>query len=137
MAIDFVRGYCLSLPHATETLQWESLVFKIGGKVFAIAPLEPAGAWLTFKCTPDDFADLTERIGIIPAPYLGHAKWAALETDDALSTAEVKKYLRLSYDLVLAKLSRKAHAALSSAGKKSSGGSTPRRSRGAGKKAAH
>jgi predicted DNA-binding protein (MmcQ/YjbR family) len=112
MALEFVRRYCLSLPHATETVQWESLVFKIGGKIFAIAALEPAGAWLSFKCSPDDFADLTERPGIIPAPYLARAKWAALETSDALSAAEIKKYIHQSYEMVLAKLPKKSQAAL-------------------------
>jgi predicted DNA-binding protein (MmcQ/YjbR family) len=116
MALDFVRRVCLSLPHATETVQWESLVFKIGGKIFAIAALEPVRTWVSFKCTPDDFADLTERPGIIPAPYLARAQWAALEAEDALSSAELKRCLRQSYDLVLAKLSGKARAALASGG---------------------
>jgi predicted DNA-binding protein (MmcQ/YjbR family) len=119
MALDFVRRYCMSLPHATETVQWESLVFKIGGKIFAIAVLEPARTWLSFKCAPDDFADLTERAGIIPAPYLARAQWVALETEEALTAAELKQYLRQSYELVVQKLTKKARAALG--GGKSSG----------------
>jgi len=43
MNIEWVRRYCISLPHATETVQWgANLVFKIGGKVFAVLALEPA-----------------------------------------------------------------------------------------------
>lgn len=114
MSLDFVRRYSMSFPHATETLQWESLVFKIGGKIFAIAALEPVQTWLSFKATPDDFAELTERSGIIPAPYLARALWVALEGEDALSTAELKHYLRKSYDLVWAKLPKKAQAKLGS-----------------------
>ena len=116
MAVDFVRRYCMSLPHATEVMQWESLVFKIGGKIFAIAALEPGRVWLSFKCSPDDFAELTEREGIVPAPYLARAKWVGLESGDALSTAELKQYLRRSYDLVVEKLPKKARAALGAAG---------------------
>jgi predicted DNA-binding protein (MmcQ/YjbR family) len=115
MALEFVRRYSMSFPHATEQVQWESLVFKIGGKIFAIAALEPVSTWLSFKCTPDDFADLTERPGIIPAPYLARAKWVALETEEALATAELKHYLRKSYDLVLAKLPKKTQATFQSA----------------------
>ncbi|MGO9258834.1 MAG: MmcQ/YjbR family DNA-binding protein [Bryobacteraceae bacterium] len=119
MAVDFVRRYCMSFPYATETVQWgNDLVFKIGGKMFAIAILEPADVWLSFKCTPDDFADLTERPGIIPAPYLARAQWVALESEEALNAAELKQYLRQSYELVLQKLPRKAKAALG-AGKSS------------------
>jgi len=103
----------MSFPHVTETVQWENdLVFKIGGKMFAVAMLEPVRAFVTFKCTPEDFAELTERAGIIPAPYLARAHWVAIETEDALTTAELKSYLRQAYDLVLAKLPRKKQAAL-------------------------
>ncbi len=140
MALEFVRRYAMSLPHATETVQWESLVFKIGGKIFAIAALEPAGVWLSFKCAPDDFADLTERPGVVPAPYLARAQWAALETGDALTTAELKQYLRRSYDLVVAKLPRKAQAALGAgkleAGKQDAAGARKRAASAPRKKAA-
>ena len=103
----------MSLPHATETVQWgNDLVFKIGGKMFAVMVLEPAPVWLTFKCTPEEFADLTERPNIIPAPYVARYKWAALETRDSLSPTELKRLLRQSYDLVLAGLPKKARAKL-------------------------
>ena len=40
MNIDWLREHCLSLPHATETVQWgDDLVFKIGGKMFAVVAL--------------------------------------------------------------------------------------------------
>src|SRR5262249_32790026 len=42
MNIDWIRKYCLSLPHSTETVQWsDDLVFKIAGKMYAVAALEP------------------------------------------------------------------------------------------------
>ena len=85
MSIDRVRSYCKSLPHTTETAQWGSdLVFKIGGKMFAVMGLEPGPIWLSFKTTPEEFADLLERPGIIPAPYLARAHWVALEPRDAI-----------------------------------------------------
>ena len=113
MNLDWVRRYCMSLPHTTETIQWGSdLVFKIGGKMYAVAATEPAKVCLSFKCTPEDFADLTERQGIIPAPYMARAQWVALEAEDALTAAELKRQLRQAYDLVLAKLPKKARAAL-------------------------
>jgi predicted DNA-binding protein (MmcQ/YjbR family) len=113
MAVDFVRRYCMSFPHVTETVQWgNDLVFKIGGKMFAVTALEPAAVWISFKCSPDGFADLTERPGIIPAPYLARAQWVALETEEALTAAELKHYLRQAYDLVLQKLPKRTQAAL-------------------------
>src|SRR5271165_4967373 len=113
MHIDWVRNFCLAMPHATESVQWgDDLVFKIAGKMFAVLVLEPAKVWVSFKCTPEEFAQLVERPGIIPAPYSARYHWVALETRDALTTAELKTLLRRSYGLVLEKLPKKARAAL-------------------------
>lgn len=113
MNVAWVRSYCVSMPHATESVQWgNDLVFKIAGKMFAVLVLEPAKVWLSFKCTPDEFADLVERPGIIPAPYSARYHWVALETEDALNVTELKTLLRRSYDLVLEKLPKAKRAAL-------------------------
>ena len=113
MSLDLVRRCCRSYPHVTESVQWgDNLVFKVGGKIFAVASLEPADIWLSFKCDPEDFATLAERPGIIPAPYLARAHWVALETEDALSATELKQRLRNSYDLVSAKLPKKTREGL-------------------------
>lgn len=113
MDIEFVRRHCLSLPRTTEQIQWgNNLVFKISGKMFAVVALEPSLVWMSFKCSPDDFAELTERENIRPAPYLARAQWVALETADALTPREIERYLRNSYDLVFAKLPKKTRAAL-------------------------
>jgi predicted DNA-binding protein (MmcQ/YjbR family) len=103
----------MSMPHATESVQWgDDLVFKIGGKMFAVVVLEPAKVWISFKCSPEEFAELIERPGIIPAPYSARFHWIALETEDALTVTELKQLLRRSYGLVLEKLPRKSRAAL-------------------------
>jgi predicted DNA-binding protein (MmcQ/YjbR family) len=111
--IDWIRDLCLSFPHTTEQIQWgDDLVFKVAGKIHAITVLRPAKTWLCFKVSPEKFSELTERPGIIPAPYLARAKWVALETQDALSPDELRILLRDSYDMVVAKLSRKGREAL-------------------------
>lgn len=113
MRIEWVQRLCMRFPHATESVQWENaLVFKVGGKMFAVASLEPSRVWLSFKCTAEDFAQLTERNGIIPAPYLARASWVGLEDEDALNLAELHQYLRRAYELVLAKLPRKIRSNL-------------------------
>ncbi len=113
MDIDWLREYCMALPHTTETIQWGSdLVFKIAGKMYAVVALEPGDHWLSFKCTPEDFARLVEQVGIIPAPYLARANWVALETPSALTHAEIKRLIRQARDIVMAKLPKKTQAAL-------------------------
>ncbi|HUI52463.1 MAG TPA: MmcQ/YjbR family DNA-binding protein [Terriglobales bacterium] len=117
MHIDQLRKFCLSFPGVTEQIQWENdLLFKVGGKMFAVTPLEPARVWLSLKATPENFAELTERPGIIPAPYLARAKWIAVETREALGIAELEQLLRESYEMVRAKLPRKVQDGLAKTG---------------------
>jgi predicted DNA-binding protein (MmcQ/YjbR family) len=114
MDIDWVREHCLALAHTTEQIQWEdALLFKVGGKMYAIVSLEPDDTWISFKCSPEDFAALIERPGVIPAPYMARAQWAALETENALPRDELKHLLSRSYALIFAKLPKKTQAALS------------------------
>jgi len=114
--VDWLRELCLSFPGATEQIQWGSdLLFKVGGKMFAATPLEPASVWLSFKSSPENFVELTERPDIIPAPYLARAQWVALENKDALPPDELARRLRDSYDMIFAKLPRKTRESISSA----------------------
>ena len=114
MNVDWLREVCLSFPGVTEQIQWGyDLLFKVGGKMFAVTPLEPAPVCLSFKASPENFAELTERPNIIPAPYLARAQWVALQTRDALPAEELARLLRESYDMVFAKLPRKTRDAVS------------------------
>ncbi len=111
--IDWLRELCLSFPSATEQVTWGAdLTFRVSGKIFAVTVLEPAKVWLTFKCSAENFAELTERDGIIPAPYLARAQWVALESKEALQKEELTALLRESYSLVFAKLPKKTQQAL-------------------------
>jgi predicted DNA-binding protein (MmcQ/YjbR family) len=94
MSIDWVREFCLSLPHTTEQVQWEdALVFKVGGKMYAVARLEPGAHWLSLKCPEEEFVELVERPGIVPAPYLARAHWIALESENTVPRAELQQLL--------------------------------------------
>ena len=108
METEWIREYCLALPHTTETIQWgHDLVFKVGGKMFAVAALEPGEHWLSFKCSPEIFAELTERPGIVPAPYLARAQWVALMETNAVPRAELKTLLQSAYRIIFSKLPKK------------------------------
>ncbi len=114
MDIESVRAHCLSFPHATEVVRWgNDLVFKIGGKMFAVIGLDSASDHcLSFKCTQEKFAELVERDGIVPAPYVARYHWVALEQFNALSAKELKSLLRNAYDLVFEKLPKRAKGEL-------------------------
>jgi predicted DNA-binding protein (MmcQ/YjbR family) len=127
MDASWIRDLCLSFPSVTEHVIWgNDLTFKVAGKMFAHAVLEPAPVWLSFKASPENFYELTERPGIIPAPYLARAQWVALETKDALSCAELSEFVRDSYDIIVAKLPKKARDSLSTTRRTKSRGAKPR-----------
>src|SRR5262245_48660338 len=114
MNLEKIREYCLSLPHVTEEVLWQKdLVFKIGGKMFTVIGLDagPASAF-SFKCTPEEFAELTERDGVIPAPYAARYHWVAVQKSGALNQTEIKRLIKDSYEMVKAKLPKKAQSLL-------------------------
>lgn len=114
--LDWVRAFCLSLPSATEDVQWEhNLLFRIAGKMFCIANLEPAVSptKICFKCAPEKFAELVEVEGIIPAPYMARNHWVAMLEMDALRQPEIKELIQESYQMILAKLPKKTQSELS------------------------
>ena len=114
MDLESIRTFCLSLPHATERVQWgNDLLFCIGDKMFAVASLDAKySTKLSFKCTPEKFAELVESEGIIPAPYVARYHWVALEDWNALSQRELKELLKTAYQLVHDKLPKKVRAGL-------------------------
>lgn len=85
-----VRRICRALPGATEDIKWGS---------------DLAPHTIAFKCTAEDFAELVERDGIIPAPYLARAMWVQeREPGAALERRELECLIKSSYELVAAKL---------------------------------
>jgi predicted DNA-binding protein (MmcQ/YjbR family) len=113
--VDWARKVCLSLPHATEDVQWEhDLLFRIAGKMFCVANMEPqlVPTKIAFKCTPEKFAELVEIEGVIPAPYMARNHWVAILKMDALRGAELEELVRTSYRLVREKLPKKTVAEL-------------------------
>lgn len=114
MNIEAIRKHCMSFPSATEGIKWENdLVFMVGEKMFAAVALLPQEKGrLSFKCTPEEFARLIEREGIVPAPYAARHFWVHVTSFKALTPPECKRLLRDSYDMVRAKLPKKAQAGL-------------------------
>jgi len=127
MHLDSIRNYCLSLPHATEDIQWgNDLLFRISGKIFAGMSLDPPHS-ISFKCTPEKFDELIEFEGIIPAPYMARNKWVMLEHLDALNDAEIKRLIQNSYEMIFSKLTKKAQAELAEQRKSVAARKRPRR----------
>ena len=121
--IDWLREFCLSLPHATEDIQWgNNLLFRIAQKIFCVMCLEPqAPVKFSFKCTPEKFAELVEVEGIIPAPYMARNHWVGIVDINALRPPEFKDLVRNSYQLVLERLPRKTQVEIAGSGNLNAG----------------
>lgn len=113
MNIEELRELCLSFPHVTEDVKWgKDLCFSVGGKMFCATGLDKAEGQLSFKCTPERFAELVEREGIIPAPYVARYHWVAVEDPAALDTEELEDLISKSYLLVYENLPLKVRKSL-------------------------
>ncbi len=108
MKREWLRRFWMGLPHATEAVQWRTILYS--RSVAKCSPLRPwsrVGFGFLFKCSSEDFAELTERKGVVPAPYLARASWVALADADALTMSKLEMYLRRAYQIIRAKLPRK------------------------------
>ena len=109
-----IRAYCASLHGATYDLKWDvDHVYCVGGKMFAVVFDAKKGAGtVSFKVDDERFLELTDRPGIIPAPYLARAKWVQVKDLKAIPEAELKTFIAWSRELVAAKLPRGVRASL-------------------------
>ena len=108
MNIEKLRKFCLALPGATEDIKWgKDLCFCVGAKMFTVTTADSSDAGVSLKTTPEKFAELTERQGIIPAHYVARYYWVTIEDLNAVTAAELKDLIRESYQMVFDKLPTK------------------------------
>ena len=119
MDAERARAFLLTLPHVAETLQFgDNLVFwvgdkSIGGKMFALLDLSGGKhGVLSFAAGPERFAELVEREGLKPAPYLARAFWVAAESWAAFRPLEWQDELRNAHAIVFAKLPKRTRETL-------------------------
>lgn len=109
-----VAAHAQALPGVTAEIKWGAdQVFSVAGKMFCCVSIEgDARQRISMKVAPERFLELTDQIGILPAPYLARHHWVSLEPGCALIPAEVLAMVTESYRLVRAKLPKKIQASL-------------------------
>ena len=116
MILSDYDDFCGSLAHSTHVIQWgDASVWKIGGKVYAIAGWSPSRHLaVTFKCSPASFDILKDQPGLRPAPYLASRglRWIQRIGEETMSDAALKDYLRQSRLLAAMTLPGKKRAEL-------------------------
>lgn len=113
MRLDRLQSFALAQPRTTVVKQWGGLCFKVVDKMFLLLVLDGAVIdGVIFKCTPDEFDELTQIDGIGQAPYCAKRMWVKVGDPAALPEQELQQRILASYRLVVAKLTKKTRVAL-------------------------
>jgi len=105
------RDYCLTKPGATEGTPFgpDVLVFKVSGKMFALAVLDEVPTTVNLKCDPDLALDLRDRYEQIrPGYHMNKKHWNTIEIEDGIPTVELRRMIDHSYALVINSLPKAA-----------------------------
>lgn len=97
------REYCLTKPKATEGTPFGDtvLVFKVGGKMFALASLDEIPATANLKCDPDLALELRDRFEQVrPGYHMNKKHWNTVELGSGIPEAELRRMIDHSFDLV-------------------------------------
>jgi predicted DNA-binding protein (MmcQ/YjbR family) len=115
MESDAFRSYCLGKPGVTEHTPFgpDDLVFKVGGKMFALLALNEIPPACNLKCDPDLALELRDRYEQVrPGYHMNKKHWNTVELGSGLPEAELRKMIDHSYELVVQSLPKKTREQL-------------------------
>ncbi|MGE0089947.1 MAG: MmcQ/YjbR family DNA-binding protein [Bacteroidales bacterium] len=107
MNIEDFRDYCISKPGVTEEFPFDetTLVFKVGGKMFALTDLEDEFS-INLKCEPEKAIELRELYpdSVFAGYHMSKKHWNKILIDGRIPDKKLYEWTDLSYDLVFNKL---------------------------------
>lgn len=115
MNVEELREYCISKPHVTESFPFDevTLVFKVGGKMFALTGLEKFPPSINLKCNPEYAIELREQYEVIqPGFHMNKKHWNTISYQENLPIQLLKELIDHSYELVVKSLTKKLRAEL-------------------------
>ena len=115
MDIESFREYCLKKAGVTEGAPFgeDTLVFKVGGKMFALASLDEIPATANLKCDPDRALELRDRYEQVrPGYHMNKKHWNTVEIDSGVPDWELRKMIDHSYELVVQSLPKTSRITL-------------------------
>ncbi|MEO6872954.1 MAG: MmcQ/YjbR family DNA-binding protein [Chthoniobacterales bacterium] len=118
MDLETFREYCLTKSGATEDTPFgpDALVFKVGGKMFALASLDDVPPRVNLKCDPDLALELRDRYEEVrPGYHMNKKHWNTVELSGGVPAAELRRMIDHSYQQVLASLTKKDRAMITGA----------------------
>ncbi len=111
MNIEEYRDYCLSKKGATESIPFSKLphvlAFKVKGKMFTATDIDTFDGF-SIKCVPETIEQLRAEYPAMQEPsYFSKKHWSNVVMDDSISDELLYEWLDISYDLIVAKLTKK------------------------------
>jgi len=110
MNLEDFREYCLMKLNVTEGTPFgeDVLVFKVGGKIFALASLDDVPPRVNLKCDPERALDLRDRYEEVqPGYHMNKKHWNTVELGGGIPAPELRGMIDHSYDLVVARLPKR------------------------------
>lgn len=114
MDIETLRDYCLSKPASEETTPFgpDVLVYKVGGKVFLLLPLDAEQLQFNAKCDPDKAIELREEYPCVqPGYHMNKKHWNTIVVDGSVPAKLIQEWIDHSYDLIVQSLPGKSKKA--------------------------
>ena len=96
-------AHCLSKPGAEETTPFgpDTLVYKVGGKIFALTSPDEFPPRVNLKCDPERAIELRDRYeSILPGYHMNKRHWNIVVLDGSVPSALVRELVDHSYQLV-------------------------------------
>jgi predicted DNA-binding protein (MmcQ/YjbR family) len=115
MTSDELRDQCLSFRGSEETFPFgfETSVFKVAGKLFALSRLAARPLQVSVKCEPLLAEQLrAAHAAVIPGYHLNKRHWNTVIVDGSLPERMIADMIEDSYDLVVSRLPRVRREAL-------------------------
>lgn len=118
MNIETLRDYCLQQNGTEETMPFgnDTLVFKVGGKIFLLTSLKEANRF-NAKCDPDLAIELRERYSEVqPGYHMNKTHWNTVYMDGNLTEKQLLEMIDHSYGLIVKSLPKKVQETLQEKG---------------------
>ncbi|WP_080057769.1 MmcQ/YjbR family DNA-binding protein [Spirosoma aerolatum] len=115
MNIETIRDYCIAKPGVTESFPFggDALVFKVGGKMFALLATESQPTTINLKCDPERAVQLRdEHPAVAPGYHMNKSHWNTITVNGTVRTAELQEWIDHSYELVRKSLPKAIQAGL-------------------------
>lgn len=109
MNIEEYCDYCLKKPGVTDGFPFDqnTLVFKVMGKMFALANLEEFAS-INLKCDPELAMQLREEYtAVTPGYHMSKIHWNTVTINSDASDKKIYEWIDLSYNLVVKSLTKK------------------------------